>query len=156
MGSEKLTEKINQIRFDVLSTKIDYSTLADEILSMRTRMRSQFESKNPKLENFHLKHSPGGMIDIEFLVQYLVLKHAHDNANLLKYSDNIRQLESLATCGIMSVSDSQELIQSYITLREHAHLLSLRTKEPIIEHSLIEGTQNIVMQHWKNSFKIIE
>ena len=156
LGSENLTNKINQIRFDVLSTKIDYTTLAKEILNMRTRMRTQFESKNPNLVGFHLKHSPGGMIDIEFLVQYLVLKFARDNPELLKYSDNIRQLESLAACGIMSASDSQELIQAYITLREHAHLLSLRSKEPEIEHSLIKDTQQIVMQHWTNSFKIIE
>ena len=112
LGSKSLDEKINQIRFNVLSTKIDYVSLNAEIFSMRLRMYKQFKLKNANLAKFHLKHSPGGMIDIEFLVQYLVLKYSGEYSALLRFSDNIRQLESLAECGILKNSDAQELIHS--------------------------------------------
>ncbi len=156
LGSENLGEKINQIRLNVLSKKIDITSLNAEIFSMRQRMLKQFLSKNANLTKFHLKHSPGGMIDIEFLVQYLVLKHSGEYSELLRYSDNIRQLESLAKCGILKKSDSQELIQSYINLREHVHLLSLHSKEPVIDYSVIEFTRQIVLRHWHNYFEQIE
>ena len=156
LGSGALIEKINHIRLDVLTTKIDYTTLQDEIISMRTRMQTQFESKNRQPEKFHLKQSPGGMIDIEFLVQYLVLKHGKENSALLTYSDNIRQLEALSDCGILLNSDAQELIQAYISLREQEHLLSLQSKEPVIALSVIEHTRQIVRQHWQRHFQQIE
>ena len=153
LGSQVLIEKINQIRLDVLTSKIDYATLLEEIISMRARMQTQFDSKNTKPSEFHLKQSPGGMIDIEFLVQYLVLKHAKENKVLLRYSDNIRQLEALSDCGILSNSDAQELIQAYISLREQVHLLSLQSKEPVMALSEIKQTVQIVRQHWQEQIE---
>ena len=156
LGSESLNEKINKIRLNVLRKNINYVSLNEEILNMRKRMYKQFISKNINLTKFHLKHSPGGMIDIEFLVQYLVLKHGENYASLLRYSDNIRQLESLAECGILTNSDAQELIHAYISLREQVHMLSLQSKKPVIAYSEIEYTQQIVMRHWLTYFQQIE
>ncbi len=156
LGSQILKEKINQIRQDVLCSKIDYTSLNAEIYTMRLRMYKQYKTKNAHQKKFHLKHSPGGMIDIEFLVQYLVLKFAGEYPDLLKYSDNIRQLESLTSCGILNKDDAQELIQAYIHLREHVHLLSLQSKAPIIEESMIENTRQVVMRHWLSHFMHIE
>jgi len=156
LGSETLRETINQIRMKVLSNSINYDVLQSEILSMRKRMRKQFVSKSTQHDSFHLKHSPGGMIDIEFIVQYLVLLNAKKYPLLLTYSDNIRQLEALADCGILTNLEKTNFIQSYITLREHVHLLSLQAKEPLIAHSKIELTKNIVLQNWEQHFQSIE
>ena len=69
-------------------------TLRNDVLSMRSRMRSNLDKSDSDL--FDLKQGKGGIGDIEFLVQYLVLANAAQHASVIEFSDNIRQLDALA------------------------------------------------------------
>ena len=67
-------------------------------------------------------------MDIEFLVQYLILKNAHDNPDLTTWTDNIRLLESLDIEGIISGQMSEQLQKAYVVMRKAVHRLNLQEK----------------------------
>ena len=89
---------------------------------MREKMRAQLA---PKAGEIDLKHSPGGLVDIEFLVQYLTLAHAADHPALTRWTDNVRLLETLARTGVLADADAQVLTQAYLALRARGHRLAL-------------------------------
>ncbi len=76
---------------------------------------------------FHLKQDRGGIVDIEFLVQYLVLRHAQDKPELLRWTDNIRLLDSIETGGLLPAEDAELLREAYKAYRAAGHRLSCRT-----------------------------
>ena len=75
------------------------TTLRDDVRAMRERMRAELSKSKPG--EFDLKQDAGGITDIEFLAQYWTLLWAERHAELVTYSDNIRQLESLASIGLV-------------------------------------------------------
>ena len=75
-------------------------------------------------ESFDIKQGIGGLIDIEFLVQYLVLLYAKEHPALLVYSDNIRQLDALRDAGILAAADAEALADAYRAYRGRMHQLS--------------------------------
>jgi len=93
---------------------------------MRERMRS--DRLKYKKDFFDLKQSRGGIVDIEFLVQYLILKNAHGSPDITMWTDNIRLLESLNTDGVITSSMSEELQKAYIIMRKAVHRLNLQEK----------------------------
>jgi glutamate-ammonia-ligase adenylyltransferase len=98
-------------------------SLRDEVLDMREKMRAELCMRDDA--TFDLKQGEGGIVDIEFLVQYLVLLNAPRDPRLIHYSDNIRQLEALENAGILASEDAEWLANSYRTYRERGHRLSL-------------------------------
>jgi glutamate-ammonia-ligase adenylyltransferase len=152
LGSQISRDAISTIRKKILTTKINHATLKQDVLEMRERIREQYLKKNPANDLFHLKHSKGGMIDLEFLVQYLVLDNAQDFPEVIEFSDNIRQLEELARVGCLSKKTTLDLISAYIQIREQAHLQTLQDKKPLILKSDIKIAQDIVSKAWQQVF----
>jgi hypothetical protein len=74
-GDPAVGEQFEAIRIEVLCQARDLATLRDEVLAMRQRMLDQHASGSE--ESFDIKHDRGGLIDVEFIVQYLILGHAH-------------------------------------------------------------------------------
>ena len=68
-----------------------------------------------------LKYGCGGIVDIEFVVQYLVLKHAAHYPDVGRWSDVVRILEALEACRILSSSDANSLKEAYLGLRSSVH-----------------------------------
>ena len=97
---------------------------------MRERMRKEHLKCEPHL--FDLKHSKGGVVDIEFLVQYLVLQHASDRTSLTKWTDNVRLLETLATENILTTKEAHLLKNCYLKLRQMIHHLNLQEQPKIV------------------------
>ena len=89
---------------------------------MRERMRTELGSQG---NGFDLKQGEGGIADIEFMVQFLVLESASQNHELLQYSDNIRQLEGLAEYGCLDRDTADKLTDAYRNYRRRLHHLSL-------------------------------
>jgi glutamate-ammonia-ligase adenylyltransferase len=98
-GNGTMKSAFEALRNHVLTNYVHRKTLRDDVVQMRQRMRA--ESSKGTEELFDIKQDTGGVTDIEFIVQYLVLKEASRQADLLTFSDNIRQLESLAKFGIL-------------------------------------------------------
>jgi glutamate-ammonia-ligase adenylyltransferase len=136
--------KFNEARETVLSQARNNSTLATEIRNMRAKMRKHLSRE--KEGRFDLKQSPGGMVDIEFFAQYLVLAHAcHCGKALCKWSDNLRIFETCRRLGLLTSDEEKKLTGAYCALRDAAHRLNLNKKNRIIkDNQFIQERQNVI------------
>jgi len=121
--SKILAERFMDIRNGVLSLARDTGKVKVSIVEMRDKMLSN-DNQQAKSE-FNIKNSKGGVIDIEFMVQYLVLTYARSHPDITQHTDNVRILESCATAGLLDASIAQELKEIYLKYRMHLHRLSL-------------------------------
>ena len=92
---------------------------------MRQAQRSQ------QSDFFDLKQGEGGIVDIEFLVQYLVLLNAHAYEEISVWTDNVRLLQVLADKGVIEKETETVLRTAYLTCRSRVHKLNLQEKEPL-------------------------
>ena len=90
-GSEHLCSQLEDIRRSMLARQRDKAQLKQDILEMRAKMR-QHLSRSDTTQAFDIKQDAGGIADIEFITQYLVLAYSHEHPSLCRYSDNIRVL----------------------------------------------------------------
>jgi glutamate-ammonia-ligase adenylyltransferase len=109
-------------RRTILQMQRDETKLRGEVLSMRGKL---LEGHPNRSELFDLKHDRGGMIDIEFIVQYLVLAHAHRCPELVANSGNIALLKLAARLELISVDAAEELGSAYREFRRLQHGLRL-------------------------------
>jgi glutamate-ammonia-ligase adenylyltransferase len=143
-GDQTLGSRFDDIRKAVLIEKRDALVLKKEVAEMRERVRE--EHLKAAKGFFDLKQSRGGIVDIEFLVQYLILKHAHDCPDLTVWTDNMRLLESLNTEEIITDCESERLQNAYLSMRKSIHSLSLQEKSPVVPVSLFSETGKQVTQ----------
>jgi glutamate-ammonia-ligase adenylyltransferase len=113
-GSEALRRHFDKIRRNVLCQPREASKLQKAMRDMRQRMQ-QHHSRNGG-SGFDLKHDAGGLVDIEFLCQYLVLKFAHRHPALTRYHGNLRILSELAASGAIASETADTLSE---TLRRY-------------------------------------
>jgi glutamate-ammonia-ligase adenylyltransferase len=119
---------------------------------MRERMRKELSSPDPKL--FDLKQDTGGIVDIEFLVQYLVLLRSCEYKELLKWTDIVRLLETLQETGIINDQVAHFLKIAYLTYRSAVHQLSLQEKPAKAPEAKFRGMRENVGQIWKDIMEI--
>jgi glutamate-ammonia-ligase adenylyltransferase len=110
-------------------------------------MRQELNKSNAN--QFDIKQGEGGVIDIEFLVQYLVLLHAPEQSDLLRYSDNIRQLDALRDASILTAQDTDVLADAYRAYRVRMHLLSLAGEPRLAAADEFELERAQVSELWK-------
>ncbi len=125
-GDAALCSRFDEIRKAVLTEKRDAQALKKDVGDMRERMRE--ERLKCKKEFFDLKQSKGSIVDIEFLVQYLILKNARTCPDLTIWTDNMRLLESLDGEGIITGCESERLQNAYLVMRKAIHRLNLQEK----------------------------
>ena len=92
------------------------ATLKKSVVDMREKMRGHLGGK--KVDRFMLKQDTGGITDIEFLAQYLVLRYSNEKPKLTRWCDNVRIFESLLSQGIMDEQQGMALTNAYTTLRD--------------------------------------
>ena len=123
-GDPALQARFDAIRRDILTTPREGATLQTEVREMREKMRAHLGNKHPN--RFDIKADAGGITDIEFITQYLVLRYASDKPKLTRWSDNVRILELLAQNDIMDEEEARALTHAYTTLRDALHHLALQ------------------------------
>jgi glutamate-ammonia-ligase adenylyltransferase len=121
-GDAQLGALFEEERKAILTAQRDPAALAAEVLAMRKRMHDGHPNRS---ELFDLKHDRGGMIDIEFVVQYLVLAHAHSHAELTANLGNIALLSITAGLGLIPVELAQRVADAYRAYRRLQHRLRL-------------------------------
>jgi len=152
-GDAALCREFEQVRRRVLAQAVRRDTLRAEVAKMRARMRDELSAA--KRGEFDIKQDAGGIADIEFLVQYWVLAHAHEHPQLLAWPDNIRQLESLATAGLVDPATADWLAQTYREFRGVLHRLSLESGgERVVQAEGFEATRARVKRIWDEVFGI--
>src|SRR5690606_23008213 len=105
---------------------------------MRARMRA---AAGEQPGQFDLKNGFGGITDVEFLAQYWVLREAHHAPELLEFTDTIRFLEGLESCGRVPAARLEGLVDAYLELRHSVHALALQGRPPVLPESLHEATR---------------
>ena len=148
-GDEKLAQKFEALRADILRKKRDILVLKDEVVKMRQKMRDHLLSTGDKNAEFDIKQGAGGIVDIEFMVQYAVLAWSQQHPPLTYYTDNIRILESLAEQGLILASDTRTLIDAYKAFRSQAHRLSLQEQKGLIAETALGTEREIVSRFWQ-------
>ena len=149
-GSPRIADEFARIRNDTLATRVRRDKLRDDVLEMRNRMRKELDKSDRQA--FDLKHGVGGIGDIEFIVQYLVLKHAGDHPAVFYYSDNIRQLEALAATGSVSNATATQLQDVYRAYRLRLHHLVLDERRPLVSPDDFEPERAVVADIWQRCF----
>ncbi len=153
MGSEKITDDFGRIRREILCLPRDTLQLRDDVTNMRQRMRDNLKTGGDG--QMHLKHDPGGVGDIEFIVQFLALAHAEQRHELVQYSDNIRILEAFAEAGIVSETNCETLQSHYKELRSLLHRQSLQSLGPVVlVDEVIENIKQQVIELWAEIFDL--
>ena len=146
-GSPAVQREFERIRAETLRNRVHRDSLLDDVLSMRARMRKQLDKSNEEV--FDLKQGEGGIGDIEFLVQYLVLRHAGAEPALVHYSDNIRQLGALEATGILTALDVATLQDIYRGFRLRTHRLVLDGQPAVVAASEFHDERKQVVAIWK-------
>jgi len=145
-GSQSVCGEFELIRKRVIRDCVRQDTLREEVLDMRERMRTELSSS--QVGQFDIKQDRGGVADIEFLVQYLVLANARQYPDLLTYSDNIRQLEGLVVNALLPEQDSRELKAAYLSFRATLHQLSLAGAKGIVPEQQLLRERETVIRCW--------
>ncbi len=130
-GSEALAKEFQRVRHQVLTQPREREKLREEVINMREKMRTHLGSKD-KEPQFNLKQDAGGIVDIEFMVQYAVLAWAEESPELTEYTDNIRILGALEQAGRLSSEFVAQLIDAYKTYRTAGHRLALQRQEAVV------------------------
>jgi glutamate-ammonia-ligase adenylyltransferase len=151
-GSAEIGSEFQRIRADTLSGRVRSDKLREDVAAMRRRMRVKLDKSGD--ERFDLKQGAGGIGDIEFIVQYLVLSNAAEHPSVFYYSDNIRQLEALATSGCIVEETSLRLQDVYKTYRLRLHHLTLDEKKPLVSQSEFAQERSYVQAIWEQTFGV--
>ena len=124
----------------------DPRKLKQEVADMRDRMRRELLKPGPG--TFDLKQGRGGIVDIEFLIQYLILRYAHRFPELVTYSDNVRQIRSLEESGILGETTAYLLSRAYLVYRATTHRLNLKEEPSTLPDGTYPGLRKRVSDLW--------
>jgi glutamate-ammonia-ligase adenylyltransferase len=121
-GDKAAGEAFESLRIRILRRPRDPAALKKEILGMREKMHAAHPNRSGL---FDVKHDRGGMIDIEFAVQFLVLSHAHRFEDLVKNLGNIALLGMAAGHGLIPADLAERCRNAYREFRRIQHALRL-------------------------------
>ena len=145
-GSAAVAKEFERIRKDTLIERVKRDSLRDDVISMRQRMRKELDRSNAL--HFDLKHGAGGIGDIEFLVQYLVLDQAKAHPDVIFYTDNIRQLDALTKAGCLELAVGDRLKDCYRSYRLRQHHLVLDDQPPLAGAAEFSEERAFVASIW--------
>ena len=167
-GADGLQAPFIAIREKVLLQKRDSIELRNEVVKMRDRMRTHLANASDdnfkadeatdleaaqlermsgvSMTGFDLKHDLGAIVDIEFLIQFEMLKSAHTYPKLTRWTDVMRQLEDLEGQTIVSNEDKDLLQEAYLSYRAAVHYQWLGGQ--IVSFEKLNGFRQRVMKIW--------
>ena len=147
-GDQGLLERFEKCRKDTLSIQRNVSELKAEVIKMREKMRTHLDTGG-RDKGFDLKQGAGGIIDIEFMVQFIVLAWSHQHPELMRFSDNVRQLESASKAGLLDAQKAQKMIEIYTLYRARAHRLTLQQQGRVVQDEALAENQALVSEYWQ-------
>jgi glutamate-ammonia-ligase adenylyltransferase len=146
-GDPAVRERFEAMRVAILSQAVRRDGLRAEVAGMRERMRNELSAGDERW--FDIKQDAGGVADIEFLVQHWVLAHAPEHPELLRWSDNIRQLESLEAAGLVAEDDARFLHAAYVDYRARLHHLALDGRQGLAPVEEVAALRDRVIALWR-------
>jgi [glutamine synthetase] adenylyltransferase / [glutamine synthetase]-adenylyl-L-tyrosine phosphorylase len=147
LGGVSLAGRFDAIRESVITAPRDAQSLADEIVAMRAKVRTAHPVRG---EQFDVKHSPGGMVDVEFAVQYLVLLHSHAHPELRANTGNINLLRRAEQVGLLEPGMGEAAARAYRELRQIQHLARLDEMPTQVDPVRVEAAAAAVRALWQH------
>jgi glutamate-ammonia-ligase adenylyltransferase len=151
-GDPDIGAAFEQIRCEILCQHRDRAKLREEVLAMRGKMHETLGTKG-KSDLFDLKHDFGGLVDVEFIVQYLILAHACDFPQLTGNLGNIALLRIAAECGLIPADRAEIARDAYREYRRLQHLRRLNNLDSRVEAAPHAERIAAVRALWKHVFK---
>ena len=150
-GPDTLRRRFETLRLELLRDSVRRDRLRDEVRAMRERMRAELSATEPG--RFDLKRDAGGITDIEFLAQYWTLRWCDRHAEIATFSDNIRQLESLASIALVPQQTVDLLTGAYRAYRQRIHHLSLDGAEAVVSAGEFAAERAAVLAAWRDAME---
>jgi glutamate-ammonia-ligase adenylyltransferase len=150
-GDRRITSRFEAIRAEVLARRRPKEALRTDVMEMRERMRREHRTREAGA--FDLKQDPGGIVDIEFLVQYLALRYAHRYPELVVWTDNVRLIQTLIGSAVLNEFTAHVLKHAYLIYRAAAHQLSLQEKPALVPAEKFDRLQQRIRHIWRAVFR---
>ena len=147
LGIPALVPLFDAVRESVISAPRDQAALAQEIHTMRERVRAAHPVRG---EMFDVKHSLGGMVDVEFAVQFLVLAHSGEHPELLANVGNIALLQRAEAVGLLPRGVGLEAADAYRELRHIQHRARLDEAPTQIDAAAAQSLAAAVQALWRH------
>ena len=152
-GNPTVGKRFEEIRNEVLSQERKMTELQHEIIDMRHKVHAGHLNHSSE---FDLKHDPGGMVDIEFMVQFFVLAFARQFPALLGNLGNIALLRIAADHQLITAEEALEIANAYRIFRAQQHRLRLdgadKTRMDIHQYPDFANARDQVSALWKKIF----
>lgn len=145
-GGAEIVRQFERIRCGVLARPREPGKLRKEVLEMRQRMRDELDKSNAT--QVDLKHCPGGIVDVEFMVQCGTLLWSDEHTEILRRTDNLGLLEVFARHGLMSAADASALADAYCAIRRRINQLALQELPGIADHEELAQQRATVAGIW--------
>ncbi|WHZ10034.1 MAG: glutamine synthetase adenylyl-L-tyrosine phosphorylase/ Glutamate-ammonia-ligase adenylyltransferase [Burkholderiaceae bacterium] len=149
LGSDALRARFDAVREAVITAPRDAALLRAEIVAMRERVRAAHPVPNGR---FDVKHSPGGMVDAEFAVQYLVLSESGRHPELVPNVGNIALLQRAEVCGLLAPGLGSAAADAYRDLRRAQHRARLDEAPTQFDPATLKAEQGAVLALWAAVF----
>ncbi len=150
-GYEPLRAKFDQIRQNVISAPRDLPALQQEIIAMRDKVRAAHPVKS---DQFDVKHSPGGMVDAEFAVQFLVLAHSAAHPELQVNVGNIALMQLAEAAGLLPAGVGEAAADAYRSLRHVQHVARLDEAPTHVSSAELHVERDAMLALWNTIFAI--
>lgn len=145
-NSQVLQDGFASIRQKVLCQPRKVDDVRTSIIEMRNKML-ETKASNTSAE-FNIKNDAGGLVDVEFIVQFLVLSYANKHPEICIYTDNVRILDACAVADLLDQENARELKDIYLMFRKYLHQLSLKMLPEVVDVALFASERSVVQNNW--------
>ena len=148
--ADNLVARFDAVRHAVITAPRDHAALRGEIIAMREKMRNAHPIRDGL---FDIKHSPGGMVDAEFVTQYLVLAHTAQHPELAPNLGNIALLRRAEDAGLLPAGVGQAAADAYRALRRVQHRARLDEQPTQVAPDTLAGERAAIERLWQVVFE---
>ena len=149
-GDHALAREFNALRKEILCRPRDDKKLQKDIVEMREKLRSA--KKTCHSDEFDLKQGLGGIVDIEFMVQYMVLRWAHEYPQLTTYTESLELLDALTAQELLNPNHHRILSGAFSNWLEKSYQLKLNDHDAVIPDNVDKPLRKRVTEIWNNIF----
>jgi [glutamine synthetase] adenylyltransferase / [glutamine synthetase]-adenylyl-L-tyrosine phosphorylase len=149
-GYLPLQAQFEAVRHAVMCAPRDATALRAEVQSMRDKVRSAHPVRD---EMFDVKHSAGGMMDVEFAVQFLLLEYSRAHAELLDNVGNIALLLRAEAAGLLTAGVGTAAADAYRDLRRAQHAARLNEAPTQVSFDAMAVQRDAVLALWREVFE---
>lgn len=147
LGAEAFGARFDAVREAVITAPRDAALLAQEIVAMREKVRKAHPVRG---EKFDVKHSAGGMVDVEFVVQYLVLSQSAAHPELRANTGNINLLRRAESAGLLEPGMGEAAARAYRELRQIQHTARLDEAPTQVDAAQVVEASLAVLSLWRH------